>query len=92
MRDLVSSIAIGKVEEQLVVDVADKEDKQGDSDMPLAMMPSKNLVTLLQMDGQITHDEFLRSFELARNGCLKVYEKQKQALEEHFKTVNVEEA
>lgn len=92
MRDLVSSIAVAKVENQLVLDVADKEDKLGDSDMPLAMMPSKNLVTLLQMDGQLTHEEFLNSFELAKKGCLEVYQKQKQALEEHFKTSNSEEA
>ena len=85
MRDLVSCIAIGKVEEQLVVDVADREDKEGDSDLPMAMMPSKNAVTLLQMDGQLTQDEFLKSLELARKGCQEVYKKQKEALEEHFK-------
>jgi len=88
MRDLVSSVAVAKVENQLVLDVADREDKEGDSDMPLAMMPSKNFVTLLQMDGQLTHEEFLGSFELAKRGCLEVYQKQKQALEEHFKTSN----
>jgi exosome complex component RRP41 len=92
MRDLVSSIAIGKVENQLVVDVMDQEDKQGDSDMPLAMMPSKNAVTLLQMDGQLTHEEFKKSFELAKAGCLEVYQRQKRALEDHFKTINNEEA
>jgi ribonuclease PH len=73
MRDLVASIAVGKVEGQLVLDVQDKEDKEGESDMPMAYMPSKNAVTLLQMDGQITHAEFLRSIELLKKGCLDVY-------------------
>jgi exosome complex component RRP41 len=63
----------------------DQEDKQGDSDLPMAMMPSKNAVTLLQMDGQLTQDEFLRSLDLAKKGCMEVYKKQKEALEEHFK-------
>jgi len=85
MRDLVASIAIGKVEGQLVLDVQDKEDKEGESDMPMAYMPSKNAVTLLQMDGQITHDEFLRSIELLKRGCLDVYKLQKDAIEAHFK-------
>jgi exosome complex component RRP41 len=84
MRDLVSSIAIGKVEGQLVVDVKDEEDKQGDSDMPLAIMPSKNAVTLLQMDGLLTHEEFIRSLEMAKKGCMEVYQRQKEALKEHF--------
>lgn len=85
MRDLVASIAVGKVEGQLVLDVQDKEDKEGDSDMPMAYMPSKNAVTLLQMDGQITLDEYKQSIELLRNGCLKVYKLQKEAIETHFK-------
>jgi len=94
MRDLVASIAIGKVEGQLVLDVQDKEDKEGESDMPMAYMPSKNAVTLLQMDGQITHDEFLRSIELLKKGCLDVYKMQKEAIEAHFKVnaSNTEEA
>ncbi len=85
MRDLVCSIAVGKVEEQLVLDVMDEEDKQGDADMPVAMMPNKNLVTLLQMDGLLTQEEFNKGMELARTGCLEVHRRQKEALEEHFK-------
>ncbi len=94
MRDLVASIAVGKVEGQLVLDVQDKEDKEGESDMPMAYMPSKNAVTLLQMDGQITHAEFLRSIELLKKGCLDVYKMQKEAIEAHFKVnaSNTEEA
>lgn len=91
MRDMVCSIAVGKVEGQLVVDVMDEEDKQGDADMPVAMMPNKNLVTLIQMDGLLSHEEFVKGLELARNGCLEVHRRQKEALEEHFrKSVNSE--
>jgi len=95
MRDLVSSIAVGKVEEQLVLDVMDEEDKQGDADMPVAMMPNKNLVTLIQMDGLLTQEEFVKGLEMARSGCMEVHRKQKEALEEHFKksmNTDIEEA
>jgi exosome complex component RRP41 len=92
MRDLVSSVAVAKVEGKLVLDVMDLEDKQGDSDMPMALMPSKNVITLIQMDGLLTHEEFIQSVELAKRGCMEVYAKQREALEEHFKTVSKEEA
>jgi len=94
MLDLVSSIAVGKVEGQLVLDVMDKEDKEGEADMPVAMLPSKDMVTLLQMDGSLTHEEFIKSLELAKKGCADIYAMQKAALEEHFKvsTNNSEEA
>ncbi len=85
MRDLVASIAVGKVDGQLVLDVQDKEDKEGESDMPMAYMPSKNAVTLLQMDGQITQEEFARSIDMLKKGCLEVYRLQRDAIEAHFK-------
>jgi exosome complex component RRP41 len=87
MRDLVSSIAVAKVEGRLVLDVMDQEDKQGDSDMPIAIMPSKNQITLIQMDGLLSHEEFIQSVELAKKGCMEVWAKQKGALEEHFKNI-----
>ena len=91
MRDLVSSVAVAKVDGNLVLDVMDVEDKLGDSDMPLAMMPSKNLITLIQMDGLLTYEEFVKSVELAKKGCMEVYTKQRDALNSHFKTASKEE-
>jgi len=41
MRDLVASIAVGKVDGQLVLDVQDKEDKEGESDMPMHICPPR---------------------------------------------------
>jgi len=58
----------------------------------MALMPFKNVITLIQMDGLLTHEEFIQSVELAKRGCMEVYAKQREALEEHFKTVSKEEA
>ncbi len=91
MRDLVSSVAVAKVDGNIVLDVMDVEDKLGDSDMPLAMMPSKNLVTLIQMDGLLSHEDFIKSLELAKKGCMEVYAKQKEALDSHFRIASKEE-
>jgi exosome complex component RRP41 len=51
MRDLVSSCSAGKVGEHVVLDVAGKEDTEGELDLPVAYYPKKKHVTLLQMDG-----------------------------------------
>jgi len=42
-------------------------------------------VTLLQMDGQITQEEFARSIDMLKKGCLEVYRLQRDAIEAHFK-------
>jgi exosome complex component RRP41 len=80
MRDLVSACAAGKVAGQVVLDVDDTEDKEGQADLPIAIMPSTNQVTLLQLDGQLSDEEFNRAFEWGLNGCRKVYQLQREAL------------
>ncbi|MCD6410100.1 MAG: exosome complex exonuclease Rrp41 [Candidatus Verstraetearchaeota archaeon] len=84
MRDLVAAVAVGKVEGKLVLDVMDVEDKYGEADLPVAMMPSKKAVTLIQMDGQLTFEEFKEAFNLAVKGCNQIYDFQKEALRRHF--------
>jgi len=79
MRGLVSSCAAGKIDGQIVLDPMKEEDNYGEADMPIAMvMPDK--ITLLQMDGHFTQDEFKQAFELAKKGCAQIYEMQREAL------------
>ncbi len=80
MRDLVAACAAGKVAEQVVLDVDDTEDKEGQADLPIAIMPNVNQVTLLQLDGQLTDEEFGKAFNWAIEGARKVYQLQRQAL------------
>jgi exosome complex component RRP41 len=84
MRDLVASCAAGKIEGHVTVDQMGIEDNYGDADLPLAIAPTKKEVTLLQMDGNFTRKEFEQAFEMALNGCLKVYELQKETLKKKF--------
>ncbi|MCS7386402.1 MAG: exosome complex exonuclease Rrp41 [archaeon GB-1867-005] len=90
MRDLVVACAAGKVDGQLVVDLCDAEDKYGEVDMPVAYMPSKGVVTLLQMDGILTREEFEKAFKMAILACEKIYEFQKEALRRKFGAVQEE--
>jgi len=80
MRDLVQAVAVGKVDGTLVVDLNDKEDKEGEVDLPVAFMLNEDMITLLQMDGKLTVDEFKEAVKLAREAAMKIKEKQKEAL------------
>jgi exosome complex component RRP41 len=87
MKDLVVACAAGKVDDTVVVDLMDTEDKVGAADVPLAMMPNLNAVTLLQMDGILAPEEFEKAVNMAMEGCKKIYELQKEALKTKYMTV-----
>ncbi len=80
LRDMIVGCSAGKVNGQIVVDVGEAEDKDGEADLPIAVMPNLKRVVLLQMDGKLTHEEFKRAFEIALKGAYELYEEQKKAL------------
>ncbi len=84
MRDLVVGCSCGLVEDTVVADLDDKEDKEGSGDMPVAIMPNLGQVTLLQVDGMYTREQFQKAFELAIEKGKQVYEMQRQALTSRF--------
>jgi exosome complex component RRP41 len=90
MRDLVVACAAGKIDDTVVLDLMDTEDKVGVADVPVAYMPNLNAVTLLQMDGILTPDEFENAVNLAMEGCKKIYALQKEALKTKYMNVKEE--
>ncbi len=87
MRDLVAAVSVGKMGGELILDVDDYEDKYGEADVPIAMMPGRGEITLLQMDGLLTPEEFIRALELAKKGIMEVYELQRKALREKYEAI-----
>ena len=85
MKDMVSSVSIGKLDKQLVVDVnKDEEDweiGEGATDIPITFTNSGKL-THIQLDGKITTKELKEAIELARKSCKEIYEVQKKALKD----------
>lgn len=83
MRDMVSSVSIGKLDKNLVVDVSQEEEKweegEGATDIPMTFTNSGEL-THIQLDGKIEKKQLKEAVELARNACKKIYEIQKKAL------------
>jgi exosome complex component RRP41 len=90
MRDLVAGVAVGKVQGVLVLDENEQEDMYGEADMPVAMMPSYREITLLQLNGVLTEEEFSKALELAIEGIMKIYNMQKEALKKKY--AEIEEA
>jgi exosome complex component RRP41 len=84
MRDIVSACAAGKVDDRIVLDINDTEDKEGDADMPVAYMSHLEQVTLLQLDGVLNEDQFDQCLDEAVKGCKLVYEVQRKALMQKY--------
>lgn len=86
MRDLVVSTAAGKVDGEVVLDLFQEEDNFGEADLPVAIMPNTGEITLLQMDGHLTKKEFDKAMELCKTGAKKLYDIQKKALVDKYKS------
>jgi exosome complex component RRP41 len=83
MKGLVSACAVGKVDGQLVLDLNKPEDNYGDADIPMAMT-SDGEITLVQMDGDVTPEEFKKAIEMCKEGCRQIMEIQKETLKSKF--------
>ncbi len=90
MRGLVAGCATGKVEGKVVVDLNDIEDKEGEADMPVAYIPTLNKISLLQMDGIMTRDEFKEALSMGINSCMKIYQMQVSALKSKYGQVEAQ--
>jgi len=85
MKSMVSSVSIGKLDKQLVVDVNKKEEDweegEGATDIPISMT-SDGKITHFQLDGKITSAQVKESIQMAKKACKDIYEIQKKALKE----------
>ncbi len=87
MKDLVVSVAIGKVDDKIVADLNYDEEAYEDgpvADIPIAILPNTGKVTLLQMDGEAAREDLKKALELAKKTCKEIYELQKKALKAKF--------
>lgn len=92
MRDMVSGITVGRADGKWIVDLNKHEEDAPDAvDMAVAFLPNTREVTLLQMDGEITPEEFNALMATAAANVEKVYELQKKALKESFENKKPEQ-
>ncbi|MFX0122883.1 MAG: exosome complex exonuclease Rrp41 [Candidatus Hodarchaeota archaeon] len=80
MRGMITGCAIGKVDGKIVVDLSDVEDKEGEGDMPVAMIYNTGELTLLQCDGKFTPEEIKEGLKLSKTAIGQIYQMQRNAL------------
>ena len=90
MRELVAACAAGKIEGKVILDLSDIEDKKGEADLPVALLPKSNVISLIQMDGSLSDEEFKQALDLSTDACRKIYEMQREALKLKYHVVRDE--
>ena len=86
MKNIVSSIAAGKLDKTIVLDLDKYEDSEfeegeGSTDIPMTFT-SDGKLTHIQVDGYITPEQLKEAMKMAREASKKIYEVQKQALKD----------
>jgi exosome complex component RRP41 len=88
MKDLVCSVALGKLDKDLVVDVDKNEEDydagEGATDFPIAKMANSDEFTLLQLDGKIQPEKIKEVIEISTKACEEIYKVQKDTLKNIF--------
>ncbi|MCL2606978.1 MAG: exosome complex exonuclease Rrp41 [Methanomassiliicoccaceae archaeon] len=84
MRDIIPSIAVGKADGKVLLDLNKEEDNYGQADVPFALIPKTNEIVLLQMDGNMTREEFDTAVEMGVTACHEIYALQKDALRRRY--------
>jgi len=88
MRSLVTSVSIGKLDKQLVVDLIkeeeDWEEGEGPTDIPITLTDDGK-ITHLQLDGKISMEQLMEVFDLAKEAGKQIHEAQVNALKEALK-------
>ncbi len=90
MRSLVTSVALGKIDGEIVVDLSGIEDKAGQADLPCAITWFNDQLSLLQFDGDMTLEEMNKCLDLAPDILKRIYEMQLNALKEKYLKIREE--
>lgn len=85
MKGLVSAVAAGRANGEIILDLdKEEEDAEDAVDCPIAFFHNEKKITLIQMDGKIKLEDLKKVINLALKGCSKIYEIQKKALKERY--------
>jgi exosome complex component RRP41 len=85
MKQMLTSIAVGKADKTLLVDVDKFEEDlhdlgEGATDIPLSITSRTKEIALLQLDGKISIDEFKEAVEMGKKACDDILKVQMDAL------------
>lgn len=84
MKELVSSVSIGKIDDKIVSDITKAEEDyhegEGPTDIPFTITSRSQEITHLQLDGKIQTNRFMEAVEAAKIACKKIADYQIRAL------------
>jgi len=87
MTELVSAVAVGKMDKTIIADVnkeeEDFEDGEGATDMPMAYLSNSGKISLIQLDGRIQIDKFKEALAVGKAACKRISELQTKVLKEY---------
>jgi len=84
MKSLVTAVAVGKIDNKLVVDLSGIEDKAGQADLPCAITWFNNELSLLQFDGDMTLEELNSFIDIAKDALNSIHQIQLETLKSKF--------
>ena len=86
MKEMVSSVAVGKIDDKIVTDITKKEEDyeegEGATDIPLTFLSNSETISLIQLDGKIQISRLKEALEAGKKSAKEIYELQKKALKE----------
>ena len=88
MRDMIVGVASGKVEDTVVLDLDKAEDNYGQADLPMGILPTTGEIAFLQMDGDLSIDEFNQCMEYNIKAAKEIQEIQMDALKRRYESKN----
>ena len=74
MTDLVVSVASGKINDVVVCDLNKEEDNYGEADLPMGVLPNTGELVFLQMDGDLSPEEFQEAWDYNMNAAMVIHE------------------
>jgi exosome complex component RRP41 len=82
MKDLVASVAVGIIDEQVVVDLDYNEESFDGvvADIPVVIVPSTGEFSLLQLDGKISKEKLIEALKLSQEKVAEIIKVQREAL------------
>lgn len=89
MKGLAGSVSAGAIGDLVVLDLTKEEEdwEAGATDIPITYVPKMNLITSLQLDGEITISNFKKALKMAIKKCKEITNDQAKVLKSKYAEV-----
>lgn len=86
MRDMVVGCTAGKIGDKVVLDLSKEEDNFGQADLPMGILPKTDRVVLMQMDGDLSVEEFEQASSMILKATKRIAQIQRDALTKKYES------